>query len=518
MKSYLSFLIALLIVAFSVSHSRADIVTLKDGTVIEGTVIKDTRAEIVIEINISNIKSTKKIARYKVKSVLIQPIEQPDEDSKPSIETPKSNTSDSSGDSEVEQEESTKPMREIRRRSVTKEKPTLAMTIPITGTLGVETNHKGLRAALEKARTMGINHVIFEINIDWKEKSIDNIGLYYAAEACLEVLEEFSDEIEYYSVISEKCHSTSSVFLAYSNHIFMRPRSTIGSVGVYSDVPSHIPSSIRDIEFESISRLMPKIKVLSEEHKHQFSIFEALMIKKTEAWQLEDGSIVTVKPKGKSKQIDNSTLMFNGNDRELIDAGFAKPYTKLVKEIGDSIGVDNLKIASGLGARMIKPAKAEYVKYEKTYKDTLRGILDAAGNLEVYDPRNIRPENFKIEFRTDDNNRIIYTDGPTPSAMTKNLWRGNANRSLYNCEVILEGLERLRAIADHTLENDIEHLYFPLYFDKKYEDSVIEAQDWITENKLIIPSAMFNKDHGIVGWNMEDFGLINNLYKPNTSP
>lgn len=57
-------LLVVALIALSNAVVHADIVTLKDGTTYEGTVVKENRAEVVLEIVIANIKTTKKFPRY----------------------------------------------------------------------------------------------------------------------------------------------------------------------------------------------------------------------------------------------------------------------------------------------------------------------------------------------------------------------------------------------------------------------------------------------------------------------
>ncbi len=509
-----------ILISLAQTSAPADIVTLKDGTVIEGTVLKESRAEVVIEINISNIKSTKKIPRYKVKSIEIIPIEA-DEPETSGTESDESTSTISQNESQEAVDEldddvgsqANKRTRMTRRQSIPKEDVNLVVNIPIKGQLGVEFNAKGLRAALERAQKVGANHILFEINQNTHRKSRDkvipsgNVSYFYAAEDCLDVLDEFAPEMEYSTLVIGQCHPALSVFLASSKHILVRPKASIGTHVWYPGAAKPGQTSpVEQLDSKSTPQLMTRMKTLAQENEHQFQVFESLVIRNTQAWQLDDGTLVWYKPNSETDaaEVDPFSRYMILDAQQLVDAKFAQPYNEPLRNIGESIGVENMKLANGVGIKAIKPARAEYLNYENTYNNTIRGIMDAVSNLETYDPRNIDAKFFTIAIKPAGTGNNNSSNGLNPSENTHAIWKDHCKRSIYNCDVIIEGAQRLKAIIEVTSEQGLDHLIYPEWLDESTIDSVVDAKDWIHSNMYVIPSFMYGNDRNIEGWKIKD--------------
>ena len=213
-----------LIIAFlalAVSLSKADIVTLKDGTTYEGVVTKESRAEVVIEITIANIKTTKTFARYKVKSIEYKPVETASDDSKDTKTDEKTTDDDRSSSPK-----SNSPTR-TRRVQASKASRTNYIVIPIEGMIGEQTNADGLEKTLRLAARKKIKHVIF---------AIDSPGGYiYDAVETLKVLKEYDKAMTYHAVVLEGAISAASVYVAAADNIFVRPDARVGGAVAYTN-------------------------------------------------------------------------------------------------------------------------------------------------------------------------------------------------------------------------------------------------------------------------------------------
>jgi hypothetical protein len=493
-------LIAISLLVLCASLSRADIVTLRDGTTVEGTIVDETPAEVVIEIRISNIKSIKTIARYKIKSIEYKPIEvntpaDPIPSTNPELHKPQKSTPDKPS-----------PLR-TRTRTISKSDRTLVMVIPIEDIIGVEVNAKGLDAALSRASSMGINHVVFDININWKDKrngkvrENSQLGYYYAAKDCLEVLERYKSEISYYSVIEKKCTPQLLIFLASSKQIFIRPQSTLGARVLYSGIHrTDTANPIFGIEVAALESLMPDILKVGVPNGYSRELLEALLVKESEVWINSEDAIAITDPADGSLKIDDALAPTVLNAEQMERIGFASRYPGAIKNLGKQLDIEHWRVTNGLGARLVRPARDQYEELHSNHSWTNGAISNAMFRLELFDPRNIKATDMEVSFPRDKDGRILYNQDPIPTEMTRSHWRDYSNRAITSADIIIAGIPRLHDISDLALDLGMEHLFYPEYYSEEVLNSVIDARDWIAKNKIFIPRSILNTNNTIPGW------------------
>ncbi|MEX0876588.1 MAG: hypothetical protein WD114_03930, partial [Phycisphaerales bacterium] len=309
-----SFLISVLTVMLSLASflAPADIVTLKDGTTHEGKVIEENGAQVIIEISIANIKTTKTFPRYKVRSIEYTPAEEIEEeaDTPPSIPTSgveREQTPTDLGDApgipddsdETDEENADEEGMSRAERLAARRNRTLYIVIPVEGMIGEQTSADGLRNALRLASRQRAEHVVF---------TIDSPGGYvYDAVETLKVLKEFDDAFVYHALVIEGAISAASVYVAAADRIWVRPDARVGGAVAYTSDNTSGAAEV-DAKFNSI--WAAEIAARAESKGHPPEVFRAMVEPGAEVWMDAEGEIYASRPStAGAQQLDSGTTI-----------------------------------------------------------------------------------------------------------------------------------------------------------------------------------------------------------------
>ena len=472
--------ICLLLIASITSVLRADIVTLKDGTVYEGVIIKETRAQVVIEVSIANIKSTKTFPRYKVKSIEHKPVENA-EDSKPEnddkdIDKPKTSTLRSTK----------RTARSTSKKSATSTSPKdNYIIVPILGMIGQETNADGLRRTLKLAARKKVKHIVF---------TIDSPGGYiYDAVETLKVLKEYDDALTYHAIVEEGAISASSVYVAAADDIFVRPGARVGGAVAYTKDNTSGSAKV-DAKLNSI--WAAQIAAHAESKGYPGDIFRAMVVLDAEIWLDTEGAVTDSRPAGKStaKRIDSRSTILTIRASQMIQIGMAKEFTGGIGQLGDVIGATKWTEIKGIGERsMIKSAKERVALSEKMEFAT-KVFNDTTGEYEKHHPstysdyiRYVTRRDRTDLYNTE--NRLENSD--LQDAESLNLWRSRSREAINDCDILIEALKEMAAVNKKAERIGALHLLMSSDFGDEKFKAVSNARSWLSLNLNRIP---FNAD------------------------
>ena len=159
-----------------------DKVILRDGTEYIGEVVSDTDREVQIKTTISNIETTLRIEKWRVREVVLDATDAPDTDPAPeSPNRPVAGSDEADDASEYEYE------------NLKREGYALVLEIPMEGTFGEDIYPKSIASALEWAVGSGVTDVVFRIN--------SGGGEVWAAEKIVEIMERHEDDLRYHGLI-----------------------------------------------------------------------------------------------------------------------------------------------------------------------------------------------------------------------------------------------------------------------------------------------------------------------------
>ncbi len=460
------FIMRSLILAFlalAVSLGQADIVTLKDGTVIEGIVVKETGAEVVIEVTISNIKTTKTFPRYKVKSIERKPIETESADEQADAEkktSPKSTTD--------------RPKRSAprsREPRPSKANRTLYMVVPVTGMIGMETNADGLRKALSQASRRKIKHVVF---------TIDSGGGYvYDAVETLKVLKEFDDDLIYHALVEEGAISAASVYVAAADDIFVRPDARVGGAVAYSEDNTSGAAQV-DAKFNSI--WAAEIAARAESKGFPPEIFNAMVVLEAEVWVDDEHKVFASRPGGGAQQIDSKGTILTIRAGQMVQIGMAKEFDGELSELGELIGVEHWTEAKNMGQRIMETSGKDRLKLSAKFTNAINIFSDAAKDLEQNSPRSFNDYRY---YQLPNGSR-------QPDGVSVQNWRKRCAASIAACDIMLEALAHIADVNKRAKKLGALHLdVVPTDIGHDAYTTISEARDWLAANRNMIPLSMY---------------------------
>jgi hypothetical protein len=436
MFSTLRIVIILAITALLSQVCSADIVTLKDGTTHEGVIVKETRAEVVLEIMISNIKTTKTFPRYKVRSVEYKPVE----DSKGSQEA----TSDSTDEVETEQKrESATPRKPAtRNRRVSAADRTTFIEIPIQGMIGMQTNATGLRNALLQAKKKGVSHIVF---------TIDSPGGYlYDAIEALKILNEYDEAFVYHAMVEEGAISAASIYVAAADQIWVRQQGRVGGAVAYSENTS---SGAAEVDAKLNSIWAADIATRAQLKGHPPEVFRAMVEPAAELWVDAEGKSYSSRPSTPgAQQLDNQRSVLTIRADQMVKIGMAKEFDGKLGELGEYLDLEHWFEVKTIGIRAMERAAKERADLHDRYEHAAKVFTEA---LEEYEQDH--PENFRDYRFIRDKFGNYHADGPSYQK-----WRDRIDLTVRHCNIMLEALGRMAAVNKSAAKIGAVHLeYLP---------------------------------------------------------
>jgi len=478
--AYKVLLVVLLSMLCSIAH--ADIVTLRDGTVIEGVVVKDTGAQVVIEITIANIKTTKTYPRYKVKSIEHKAIEtgsdQDDWAPAESTDTKPENTLDSPKPT---------PSRATRSRAkrTNSSVKTRFIVIPVHGVIGEETNADGLEKALLLASRKKIEHIVFEI---------DSPGGYvYDAVETLKVLKKYDVAFVYHAFVEGGAISASSVYVASADDIWVRPDARVGGAVAYSEDNSSGAAEV-DAKFNSI--WAAEIAARAESKGYPGAIFRAMAVLEAEVWMDSDGKITSSKTVGSAQQIDSSSTILTIRAAQMVKAGMAKEFTGEIKDLGGVLDLNGWFEIKGIGTSTMQKSAKERESLAKRMKFAIDVFEDAKVDYGRDHPKKFNDYKVYVLINQNMQNRNFNNrkTADTQDAESLNNWRDRSRNSIADIDRMGQALKELADIYTRAEQIGALHLTLSKGYDDDTYKEIIRERSWLTKNMNKIP---FNNDGSI---------------------
>ncbi len=456
------------------SFTSADIVTLKDGTVYEGVVIKESRAEVIIEITIANIKSTKTFPRYKVQSIEHKPVESTTKDKKTNKKTSRDTNTDSPSI------EADRPKRTPRKR-IAKEDRVLYMVIPVVGTIGEETNAVGLRKALTTAIKRKIDHIVFRI---------DSPGGYiYDAVQTLEVLKEFDEQLHYHALVVGGAISAASVYVASADDIFVHSDARVGGAVAYTKENTSGAAQV-DEKFNSI--WAAELAARAESKGYPGEIFRAMAVQNAQVWINDDGSVSSLRKNVKSEQIDTPSTILTIRASQMIQVNMATEFSGRASGLGPLLEIENWSEAKGVGEKIMRTAARDRVRASKKIKAALIVYYESLVLMEKNDPRNYT--DYHWEKITNQDGAIFYNAQGGPSRNSLRRWKIRNDRAIYQANMLVAAIEELARYSIIAEKAGALHLGIPSEINNDKYEEIIEERDWFFTNRTIPRSLISGRE------------------------
>ncbi len=371
-----------------VAWAPGDTITMRDGRVYEGTIVEESSSSVVIETEVSRIKSTLTLRRRDIHTIEIGPVGDTDADG----EGGGADAADDGGDAA-----SSEPHVEAPRatRATPRSRDTRApdagggpaagryMVIPATGVIGVEVTAPGIADAFDDAEKLGATHVVFVI---------DSPGGYiYEALAIRRVLLDNRERFTIHTLVEIEAISAATVLAAGSSTISMAPSATIGGATSYS-IKAETGSAQVDAKMNSI--WAAEIASIASTSGHDEAPFRAMIEQDRELYVARDASggarLASSEPvsgdRSAWERVDDSLTILTLTAAQVRDYGIGRIVEGGAAGLGAALGVEGWHAADGDGARsMLKASKAR-AQLARAVEIADEQLIELAGQAKKHNP------------------------------------------------------------------------------------------------------------------------------------
>ncbi|MEM9373755.1 MAG: hypothetical protein AAGA55_08940 [Planctomycetota bacterium] len=251
------------VMGFSASVATGDEIVLRDGTVYTGTIVSQSRREVVIDTEISGIRTRIRLDRREVRSIVRG--ETPT--TRPEVEDRPSSIPTIGGDRD---EEKAKPV--VLKR----EGYDLIMEVPMEGTFGQDIYPLSVQNTLDWASERGVTDVVFRMNSPG--------GEVWAAEEIVEIMADYADQFRYHALIE---HAISATIWPsfFCDTITMAPGATFGGAVVFR----RDGTGSAEVDKKMTSIMAAKLSASAEANGHSPYLVKAMMLSEEAVYAVRRG-------------------------------------------------------------------------------------------------------------------------------------------------------------------------------------------------------------------------------------
>ncbi|MFG0245439.1 MAG: hypothetical protein ACF8MF_05225 [Phycisphaerales bacterium JB052] len=448
---------------------RADVVTLKDGSTHEGTVVSENRAQVVLEIEIANIKTTKTFPRYKVRSIEYKPLEKVDEPETEHApeETPESTAKES--EPEVDNDPAT-----VRSRP----DPVMAMQLTIKGTLGEHFNSRGLKKALDLAVKEEIEHIVFFLDCDQ--------GYLYDSLEMLRLFNAYDEHFSYYAFVNDDLPTSAYVFLAVADRVFLKPSVQMGGDMDYSNClfgVDRITERPWRVDLPYREQWSDELREAAQRTKKPLSFFE------TDTKYSEQEVEVMGKPVFDERTGQRAVRRFDRfwvpetTGQEMINAGLGEPISGSVSRLGGLLGIEGWRVQGAIASRAMRADEQAAVRLGKRYKATRQRFQMGLVSLAQDDPRD---SDYELVYQKDRDGTLRFDLDPIPELGETSRWQRSVERKILQYQDCMQAHKELLEIVDEGQSLGLKQALMP-EIKEGYLEELRQQNEWFTEHRREIP-------------------------------
>jgi hypothetical protein len=256
-------------IGLCVSLSSGDQVIMRDGTVYTGTVVSQTRREVVIDTEISGIQTRMTLDRRMIQTVTMGEAEGAETPTEPGgISAPSIPTLAPRSDLPPKPNFTEKP---LKRDGVD-----LIVEIPMNGTFGEDIYPLSIAEGLEWAKAQGATDVVFRMNSPG--------GEVWAAEEIVEIMAKHSGSFRYHALIEHAISAT--IWPAFNcDTITMAPGGTFGGAVVFR----MSGTGAAEVDKKMTSIMAAKLAASAEAKGHSAALVKSMMIPEEGAYAVKKG-------------------------------------------------------------------------------------------------------------------------------------------------------------------------------------------------------------------------------------
>jgi hypothetical protein len=453
---YCVLLVGVIVFVLSLS-AQADRLVLKDGRVLEGRVVKETRTSVEFEALISNISTVMTFSKRDIES--IEKGEVPEKLTKKKAKSPS-------------RERTTRtPVQ--RTREPVKQGAVRYLEIPIEGQFGVEIAPEGVRDTLDYAKKRGIEHVVFRLKSPG--------GFVWAAQEIAEVMEDEHEGLTYYAVIEQAI--SASIWVVFGcDEIFVLTSGRVGAAVVFTQDRT---TGDAEVDAKMNSAIAGTLAARAIANGHSPEIVRAMVLQESSVYAVpndDDGYVLTdQQPSVEHDVLDTRETVLTLTSEEAVRYGVARALAD-DEALGDVLGYAGWTRFSEYGSAAMRKAaeslekdKSKLDKMLAAMKPLIRAVNRNHDEAQEKDPRN--------------GSYMYYEDTGAFTTQSMKEWRDRTNRSIGAYRRAIDGSVQLRVLKQKCERYGID---FNTYFatsqgEWSYDLIEFEARcqreiQWLEEN------------------------------------
>ncbi len=399
--TWLARTVAVLLVLILTAAASADTIRLRDGRVLEGTIVSETRSKVVFDAMISNITTRMTFRRSEIES--IEKGEAPT--AKPTRER-------------------NEPRHETRAIPSTTEPRERYLVVPIHGVFGEKVGPEGVRNALSHAARRGINHVVFHIDSPG--------GQVWAADEISGVMSDRDPSVRCYAVIDDAISAAIWVALG-CERIFIREDGTIGGAVAYRQDTS---TGAVEVDAKMNSILAAKLEGICARNGHPEAIARAMVVYEESLYVSEDGEggfRFSNDRSDDAEELDSPTSVLTLTGKGVEEFGLGEIFDEDIDELGERLGLEGWELASEYGAAAMRRGERGLEQRAEVFED--RAKLYAEFSFWVERISDTDPGNATYQVH----------EGGAMTATSINTWRNRTDACLNACYELRSVIKELDA-------------------------------------------------------------------------
>ncbi len=402
--------IALVCVLVFASFACADTLRLRDGRVLQGTVVEETRSRLVFDALISNITTRLTFRRSEIESLEAGDLPEAEPAERPARAEPT-------------------PKKRPAPTSTQADEREQYLVVPISGVFGEAVGPTGVRDALDHAARRGIEHVVFTIDSPG--------GQVWAADEISEVIANRDPSVRCYALIDNAISAAIWVALG-CERIFIRSDGTIGGAVAYSQ--SNTTGAV-EVDAKLNSILAAKLEGVCARNGHAPEIARAMVVYDAWLYAWEDGEggyRFSNSLKLGATKLDDSRSVLTLTGPQVERYGLGDIFDGPVESLGDELGLESWELASAYGSAAMR-------RGQRSLRDRA-ALLDSRAKLYVEFALWAERINDTLP---EDGSYNIHEGGAMTSPSIR-LWRERTDACLSACQelsAVIRDLDRIAAKA-----------------------------------------------------------------------
>lgn len=327
------------------------------------------------------------------------------------------------------------------------------VVVPMHGRLGREVVAPGVRAIMDRARQLGVRHIVFSIDCSG--------GAVEEARAIAAVIEESRAGLTLHAHIRREALGPAVILPVMCETVLVAPGSRMG--GAEGEIGSSAWAS--------------ELARLADERGLPGCVYRAMVQAEhvVYAWRDEEGGAARFSDERPSRAEAADAVRLDGEDDVLVLSaaqlerwGLARPFEGDAAGLGEALGIPGWRLAGRFGETLMEREREDRLQLLGEL-DRLRGAMRTArDDADRHDPR-------KLKLRHDSKAGLL-------SGASQITWREHADRAIADWQRVQALASSAGLLSKRLREHGADHV-LPIFDDDVGAEAALELR-WLRANRV----------------------------------